>query len=100
MPLLNGEDAFNDPLAFRATGYYGQSFSYDSTTLLTGSTSLLQGFERYNITLYVDFALTALTLEGPPVPGIAGDYNNDGLVDLADYTVWRNNLVRAGGDAG
>jgi len=26
------------------------------------------------------------------VAGIAGDYNGDGIVDAADYTVWRNNL--------
>lgn len=27
-----------------------------------------------------------------PEPGISGDYNDDGTVNLADYTVWRNNL--------
>jgi hypothetical protein len=26
------------------------------------------------------------------VPGLAGDYNSDGIVNTADYTVWRNNL--------
>jgi predicted outer membrane repeat protein len=26
------------------------------------------------------------------VPGLAGDYNSDGIVNAADYTVWRNNL--------
>ncbi|MCO6045966.1 DNRLRE domain-containing protein [Aeoliella sp. ICT_H6.2] len=26
------------------------------------------------------------------VPGLSGDFNDDGTVDLADYTVWRNNL--------
>ncbi len=26
---------------------------------------------------------------------LAGDYNNDGIVDAADYTVWRNNLSAA-----
>ena len=31
-------------------------------------------------------------LVDPPLPG---DYNDDGLVDLADYTVWRNNLGSA-----
>ena len=25
-------------------------------------------------------------------PGLAGDFNDDGTVDMADYTVWRNNL--------
>jgi hypothetical protein len=24
--------------------------------------------------------------------GVTGDYNNDGVVDAADYTVWRDNL--------
>jgi autotransporter-associated beta strand protein len=27
-----------------------------------------------------------------PVIGVAGDYNNDGTVNAADYTLWRNNL--------
>jgi autotransporter-associated beta strand protein len=26
------------------------------------------------------------------LPGVTGDYNNDGRVDAADYTVWRDNL--------
>jgi hypothetical protein len=30
------------------------------------------------------------------VAGLAGDYNGDGTVDAADYTLWRDNL---GGDA-
>ncbi len=29
--------------------------------------------------------------------GLAGDYNNDGVVNLADYTVWRDNLGAAAG---
>lgn len=29
--------------------------------------------------------------------GLAGDYNNDGVVDAADYTVWRDNLGAAAG---
>jgi hypothetical protein len=29
------------------------------------------------------------------LPNLAGDYNLDGLVDLRDFTVWRNNLGRA-----
>jgi autotransporter-associated beta strand protein len=31
------------------------------------------------------------------VAGIEGDYNNDGMVNLADYTVWRDNLGAAAG---
>lgn len=63
MPLLNGDDALKDPLYFDATGYYGGEFSYDTSANYLGSTALLTNFEAYVITLYVDFALTALTLE-------------------------------------
>lgn len=92
MPMLNGEDAFSDPAYFDATGYYGSSFSYDETPNYLGSTAALKGFDTYKIGLYVDFAFTALTLAGAPIPGVAGDYNADGVVDAADYTLWRDNL--------
>lgn len=68
MPQINGEDGFNDPVFFNATGYYGQSFSYNTSPSYLGSTALLKGFDTYRIGLYVDFALTGLTLEGAPVP--------------------------------
>jgi hypothetical protein len=39
--------------------------------------------------LYVDFALIGLTFEGAPIPAPPGDYNQNGVVDAADYVVWR-----------
>ncbi len=30
----------------------------------------------------------------PKVPALMGDYNREGSVDAADYTVWRDNLGR------
>ncbi len=60
MPLLDGEDGYSDPIAFNASGSYSQSFSYNA--LSTPSTTLLKGFDAYKINLYVDFALTGLTL--------------------------------------
>lgn len=62
MPMTAGEDAFSDPAMFDASGYYGISFSYSPTQL--------SGFDSYKITLYVDFALTSLTLTeaSPPPP--------------------------------
>lgn len=33
--------------------------------------------------------------EGATSGGVEGDYNNDGIVNLADYTVWRDNLGAA-----
>lgn len=83
MPILNGEDAFNDPLYFDATGNAGNVFSYDTSTPgYLGNTALLKGFEAYKLKLYVDFALIGLTLDAA-VPNPA-DINGDGVVDLAD----------------
>ena len=31
-----------------------------------------------------------ITLNSVGMPGVAGDYNNNGVVDAADYVVWRN----------
>ena len=53
MPQLNGQDAFADPLQFDATGYAGMTFSH---------TPALTGYDTYVIHLWVDYALTALTL--------------------------------------
>lgn len=69
MPLVNGEDAFADPLYFDVTGYYGQTFSYDTTPNPWGSTALLTGYDTYKVALYVDFAFVALTLNC----AVAGD---------------------------
>jgi hypothetical protein len=43
-------------------------------------------------------ALGGATAAGIPVvapPGVPGDYNQNGVVDIADYVVWRNNLGSA-----
>lgn len=95
MPKLNGEDGFNDPLYFNASGYYGQSFSYDATPNYLGSTARLKGFDAYAITLYVDFALTALTLEGAAVP-VSGDFDADRDVDGDDFLMWQRGESPAG----
>jgi hypothetical protein len=39
----------------------------------------------------VDVVLKGLSSVVVPPPGIAGDYNDNGVVDAADYVVWRKN---------
>ena len=59
----------------------GGSFEQDLVFefLMPGETTLFQGVVVYG--------------ELPTLPeGLLGDYNGDGKVDLADYTVWRNAL--------
>ena len=64
MPLLNGQDGFANPLTLDATGIAGNVFSYNTPTLTA--------FDTYTISLWMDFALTGLTLvdASSPVPVI------------------------------
>jgi hypothetical protein len=83
MPLLNGEDAFNDPVYFDASGYYGSTFSYNESANPWGSTAALKGFDTYKIGLFVDFAFTALTLASPAT-ACPADFNGSGSVSVQD----------------
>lgn len=38
------------------------------------------------------FYMDNFRFSGASAPGMPGDFNNDGKVDAADYTVWRNNF--------
>ena len=89
VPFLNGQEVLPNPVTFDATGYYGSTFSYNTSPNPWGSTAQLTGYDKYSIDLYVDFALIGLTFEGAPIPGPPGDYNNDLVVNAADYVVWR-----------
>ncbi|MFO1461104.1 MAG: hypothetical protein U1G08_17080 [Verrucomicrobiota bacterium] len=65
MPLLHGVDGAADPFAYDATGFYGSQFTY--------VTPELTGFDTYQFTLYVDFALTELeAVDANPDPPVLG----------------------------
>ncbi len=89
VPFLNGQEMLPDPVTFDATGYYWSTFTYNTSPNPWGSTAPLTGYDKYTIDLYVDFVLTGLTFEGAPIPGPPGDYNSNGVVDAADYVLWR-----------
>ena len=61
MPQVNGNDAFPNPLQYDCTGYAGMSFA---------CATALSGYDTYQIHMWGDYALTALTLidTNPPVP--------------------------------
>jgi hypothetical protein len=84
MPLVNGQDALADPLAYDATGSYGQNLSY--------TTPELAGYDTYKITLYVDFALMNLTLVDPSIPPPPMDVVPvaPGLIEIS----WSTNAFR------
>jgi hypothetical protein len=90
MPQLGGEDAWNDPEYFDGSGFGGQVFSYNETPDTWGrySTSRLKNFDAYKISIFVDFAWTALTLVDHSA-GTPGDFDHDADVDGADFLAWQ-----------
>ena len=68
VPFLNGEEVLPNPIVFDATGFAGISFHYDTTPNPFGTTAALKGYDANKINLYVDFALTELTLIDSSVP--------------------------------
>ena len=71
VPKLNGEEPLNDPVPFDMSGSTGNEFSYDRSPNPWGTTAPLVGYDTYVMGLTLDYALTALTLEGEPVSGVA-----------------------------
>jgi hypothetical protein len=48
---------------------------------------------RTNTTAATDFYIRSMEIfDNETTTGLPGDYNEDDVVDAADYTVWRNNL--------
>jgi hypothetical protein len=39
-----------------------------------------------------EFFIHSIEIDGAAAAGVPGDYNSDGVVDAADYVVWRNHL--------
>ncbi len=66
--------------------YRGGSW-YDSSARSGAAFRALYSFR--DVPSYAWFGLRVASL---PEMGLPGDYNDDGVVNLADYTVWRDNL--------
>ena len=64
----------------------GAAYRNGGQFFATGSSSLASNYHGIRIAGFVDVVIEE---------GLAGDYNDDGTVDLADFTVWRDNLNAA-----
>ncbi|WP_425399017.1 PEP-CTERM sorting domain-containing protein [Aeoliella sp.] len=75
---LSGDSAFAAGSSITLGSVYKQG---------SGIPDVMLRYRDTGSTAFIDVEPTYVTSEG-----IYGDYNNDGVVNLADYTVWRNNL--------
>lgn len=70
----------------------------DGQPISLGSAFVVRGMQDLTFTYHVAGTpadAVVGNIEYIAAPAVAGDYNNDGLVNLADYTVWRDNLGAA-----
>jgi hypothetical protein len=72
---------------------------FDAASTITGSIGTASGtFGGFSATLSRDNINNDVLLNVTGTAGIAGDYNNNGKVDAADYVLWRKNPGAFGGN--
>ncbi len=79
-----------------------ETFFNGQTTLTSGTSPISLGSAYNSVSGIEDLTFLWTNSQGEVynarvdyigvAPGVAGDYNGDGSVNLADYTVWRDNL--------
>ena len=96
---IDGTAALDGTLAIRpALGFVpiaGQSFQFIAATGGTQGTFRNVDFPTLSGTLWhlvYGPGSVSLVIDSAATTGIVGDYNGDGVVDAADYTVWRETL--------
>jgi hypothetical protein len=93
---LASDMGFHNHLVFYAidelapAGAYG-FFARLTSNLYEPSEPLLLMF-NHGVFDYEQMTEAALAINAAAVDGLPGDFNHDGHVDAADYTVWRNGL--------
>lgn len=105
---ITGKSPDDGMLLLTSTGRFASEENFDNSMIYEkdGSDFLIRGLDHITNadTGFVDFQEAGFMFAyidfengpiAPPAVGLAGDFNNDGIVDAADYTVWRDNL---GGD--
>ena len=80
----------------------GEAYFAGQTTFTAGTGPISLGAAYNNLSGVEDLAFLWTNSQGEVynarveyvgvAPGIGGDYNDDGFVNAADYTVWRDNL--------
>jgi hypothetical protein len=71
-----------------------------SSTGASGRSLVDGAWDAWTFTASYSYQAFPEVVIAAPAPANAGDYNRDGRVDAADYTVWRDTLGSAAGVAG
>jgi hypothetical protein len=98
-PLLWGATTTTANGSVSANGVLA-TLTIDTTGLSAGQFDLLLDPPTTGPTAFADSGVTTSRVNGSlqigAVPAIAGDYNQNGTVDAADYALWRDTLNQSG----
>jgi hypothetical protein len=97
--VYNVADPTNPLLLANAPGISGLPANGNQTGQITWGVATINGDGSASETLYgmrTNGGIRAFTFS-LPAPGVNGDYNGNGVVDAADYAIWRKNLGLTGG---
>jgi Concanavalin A-like lectin/glucanases superfamily len=96
--FTSGAANFNMVLSSSTIGSFGLKGDDNANPFINGSYSLDEAWV-YNGVLtaqQVGGLFSANDINAAP-PAVTGDYNNNGVVDAADYVLWRKNVGQPGG---
>ena len=100
-PLLDSASLRQDSIVSAVFGStkYNWKISYTGLITYTGGDNVgitgaadTSSISSIAATGGLDVVLMGLSTESITPPGVPGDYNGNGVVDAADYTVWRDHL--------
>lgn len=83
---------FNEFMMYRYSGY--DSFTLPITFFNLFNASIVKGSDGGTSYINLDPSFSVTAISEPS--GLLGDYNRNGVVDAADYTLWRDSLRQTG----
>jgi hypothetical protein len=88
-PTATGD--FGPPVIIALPSTTLQALQFTGTATALSTSNSLQYALTAGASTWVNNAGTSFTLVAPPT-GLPGDYNDDDVVDAADYVIWRKHL--------
>jgi hypothetical protein len=73
---------------FSTDGWFSLTFGEVNATAIEYLISKPDG----SVNQYVNYPIAEFQLYDSAIVGVPGDYNNNGVVDMADYVIWRNSV--------
>jgi hypothetical protein len=86
------DGSFGPPVDIPLPSTTLQALQFTGAATAASTTNQSQYALTAGAATFINNANTSFTLIAPPPVGLPGDYNDDDVVDAADYTVWRDNL--------